>query len=339
MRLDRLLRAFGRHLHPHRHSLRSRHYSHAHAARLRALVDDFQPHLAVMEELWMARYAPLLRSLGLPYVYDAHNVESRLHRDRQQAQSHRPTIRQRLKAWSIRASERTLTRDAAQVWACSRLDAESLMSLYGPLSDVRVIPNTIDTAAYRSVRATQGQSPPVMILVGRFAYPPNRRAAHVLLDEIFPAVRRRHPTCRLHLVGGGPSAYMRERAAAMDALTVTGFVDDVRPYLADSTIAVVPLTEGGGTRLKIIEAFASHLPVVSTAKGAEGLDVTDGTHIRIANSPTAMAEAASHLLARPDRCHAQATAAHKYMQEKYSWAAVQPTIRRALRDCADRHLS
>jgi glycosyltransferase involved in cell wall biosynthesis len=226
------------------------------------------------------------------------------------------------------------------VWTCSTKDAQEIEALYSPPSDVKVIPNTLDASSYSGVReGREGDGEdPVLLFIGAFGYPPNRRAAHLLLDEIFPEVRRQHPNSRLRLVGGSPSEYMREWGDEQ-AVTVTGFVDDVRPHLAASDIAVIPLMEGSGTRLKIIEAFASKLPVVSTPKGVEGLDVEHGKHALIGDAPGAIASHVSRLVEQPTLRSEMVEEAYELMKQSYSWQSVQDTITRAMRTCVHRHSS
>jgi glycosyltransferase involved in cell wall biosynthesis len=107
-------------------------------------------------------------------------------------------------------------------------------------------------------------------------------------------------------------------------VTLTGFVDDVRPLIAQSWISVVPLHTGGGTRLKILEAMALGTPVVATSKGAEGLDVQSGRHLLIADTPEAFAQSAIRLLKEPELRRQLAKSAYQLIREKYDWAVVIP---------------
>jgi glycosyltransferase involved in cell wall biosynthesis len=109
-----------------------------------------------------------------------------------------------------------------------------------------------------------------------------------------------------------------------DRVTLTGFVDDVRPLIAAAGVSVVPLRVGGGTRLKILEAMALRTPVVTTSKGAEGLDVQPGEHLLIADTPEAFAAASLRLLQEPGLRQRLADNAYRLVAEKYDWAVTMP---------------
>ena len=338
--LFRKVRSLGRYVHPRRHPRANQYYSSTLEDRLRETIEDFQPDLVIFEELWLYRYLPSVRSTGCPVIFDAHNVEATLRTDMQQASSGRGGWGSRLNAWSVRNIERALVRQSEQVWACSTKDAQEIETLYSPSPDVEVAPNTLDASSYSGVREGRGGDgeAPILLFIGAFGYPPNRRAAHHLLDEIFPRVQRQHPNVRLRLVGGSPSEHMREWGAEQ-AITVTGFVDDIRSHLAASDIAVIPLMEGSGTRLKIIEAFASKLPVVSTPKGVEGLEVEHGIHALIAEVPDGIASHVSRLIEQPTLRSEMAEEAYELMKQSYSWQSVQGTITGAMQTCVYRHNS
>jgi glycosyltransferase involved in cell wall biosynthesis len=145
---------------------------------------------------------------------------------------------------------------------------------------VHLIPNGVDCEAYGAL--PEGRTgEPLILYLGSMSWPPNAEAALFLANDVLPVVRRRVPEARLRIVGRNPSAEV-VRSAAADGVEVTGGVESVIPHLRDAALLAVPLEAGGGTRLKILEALASGLPVVSTPIGAEGLDLTDGEHLLVA---------------------------------------------------------
>ena len=139
--------------------------------------------------------------------------------------------------------------------------------------------------------------------------------------DILPLIRAAEPDVRLSIVGRAPTPEVK-RLADDHAIQVTGRVDDVRPYVRDAAVYIVPLRIGGGTRLKIFEAMAMGKAVVSTTVGAEGLPVTSGEHLLLADEPHTFARAVVSLLRGPDRRAQLEQAARALVVERYDWSAV-----------------
>ena len=151
-----------------------------------------------------------------------------------------------------------------------------------------VVPN-----AYRRPERPVGSadvgSPPTVTFQGTLRYPPNAEAARFLVDEVAPELRRLVPDVHIRLVGvSTPSLDLLDDPPRV---TVVGQVDDIADELARADVVVVPLRFGSGTRLKVLEAFAHRIPVVSTTLGAEGLGVVDGVHLLVADEPVDVATA------------------------------------------------
>jgi len=269
---------------------------------LRERTEEYSYRWVVIEELALARYGEISRSRGCRVIFDAHNVEGTLRAelaggDGGDSEGWLRRVRKRVLASRLMAEERRAVCGADQVWACSAMDAKTLSALYG--SRAAVVPNAVEVDAYRRDSAAEDGdwdgNPLTLLFTGSFSYIPNSDAAMRLIGEVLPLVRRRHPNARLWLVGRNPSAAMLLAAKADPAIVVTGAVSSVLPYLHAEAIVVVPLTVGSGTRLKILEAFAAGTPVVSTAKGAEGIDAKDGHHLLLREEPAAIASAAVEL--------------------------------------------
>jgi glycosyltransferase involved in cell wall biosynthesis len=196
---------------------------------------------------------------------------------------------------------------------CSELDATRARA--GGVPRVEVVPN-----AYREVPDPVGRrevsDPPTVLFQGTLRYPPNAEGARFFVREVLPLLREAVPWVRLRLVGTTAPAL-----AALDdppAVTLVGQVPDIAAELAGADLVVVPLRFGSGTRLKVLEAFAQKVPVVSTALGAEGLGVRDGVHLLVADTPVDLAAACARLLGDPALRAALAERAHALFTERYA---------------------
>jgi glycosyltransferase involved in cell wall biosynthesis len=168
---------------------------------------------------------------------------------------------------------------------CSEAERHKLAALLPSTARICVIENTIDVNAAGTRRRVDAghDSGPLLFFPGVLNYPPNRDAVTRLVSAILPGVQQTLPGARLSILGRG-SAAIEESVTRSPSVRFAGEVEDVSPYFAAATLMCVPLRAGGGTRFKILEAFAWRLPVVSTPKGCENLNVTDGEHLMIADT-------------------------------------------------------
>jgi glycosyltransferase involved in cell wall biosynthesis len=190
---------------------------------------------------------------------------------------------------------RSASRHVEQIVVCSQLDADRITS--SGVRRVAVVPNAYPRPD-RPVRRSDVGSPPTILFHGTLRYPPNADAAQWLVGRIGPALRNLVPDARIRLVGlGNP-----DQAGLNDppATTVVGPVPDIVTELNRADVVVVPVRFGSGTRVKILEAFAHRIPVVSTTLGAEGLGLVDGRHLLLADSAQGLATACARLLTEPD---------------------------------------
>jgi len=159
-----------------------------------------------------------------------------------------------------------------------------------------------------------------VLFLGTMSWGPNAAAAKFLVETVLPKLRERVPDARVVIVGHNPPAELKA-FHGKPGIEVTGGVPDVKPYFANSTLLAVPLDAGGGTRLKILEAFAAGLPVVSTAIGAEGINATSVVHFIAAERPE-FADAIADVLALPDAATHMATAARQLANDVYDWGRI-----------------
>ncbi|MBZ0287215.1 MAG: glycosyltransferase family 4 protein, partial [Anaerolineae bacterium] len=164
----------------------------------------------------------------------------------------------------------------------------------GARPDMPVIPIAIDTDEQAQI--ARKPSGPHIVHIGTMYWPPNIDGITWFLDEIYPRIKQQVPDVRCTLIGARPPASIVERAQNDPSLTVTGYVEDPLPYLADSSMMVVPLRAGGGMRVKILNALSQGIPMVSTTVGCEGIAVKAGEDILIADDPQGFADASARLL-------------------------------------------
>lgn len=218
------------------------------------------------------------------------------------------------RAW--RRNEVAAARKFACLVVCSENDREYL----GPKAVV--VPNGTDIS--NDVTFSPG-IPGRMLYVGAMGYKPNDDAVRHFVRTTLPRIVTDLPEAHLVVVGRCPSRALRALADGT-RVQVVGRVDDVRPYLSDASLSVVPLRFGGGTRLKILESLAMKTPVVSTEIGAEGLNLEAGHHISIANEPQAFADACLGLLKDQEGRRKMAEAGHERVREGYSWERISDHV-------------
>jgi glycosyltransferase involved in cell wall biosynthesis len=224
-----------------------------------------------------------------------------------------------LEASALRAIERRALKDFDTVVVVGEHERERLPQGPGRAS-VLVCPNGIDMP-----EPLPGPTTPTVSFVATMGWAPNTDAALWLGREIWPEVLARVPEARLLLVGRDPTPAVR--ALAGPTVEVSGTVDDVRPYLAQTAVAVAPLRSGGGTRLKLLEALGVGRPVVSTTIGVDGLEDLVGRGVVVADDPVAIAEALAELLKHPQKAADMGREGHDAVAADHSWdGALAPLL-------------
>jgi glycosyltransferase involved in cell wall biosynthesis len=225
----------------------------------------------------------------------------------------------RLQAASLLAHqyERTIYAAFDRTILVSAKDEEYLHHL-SPDLNTRVIPSGVDSQYFKPANSIVRT--PTLVFVGNYDYPPNTAAVGMLVNAILPRVKLEIPEARATLVGPNPPPWLT--ALAGDAVEVTGYVQDVRPYLARAACFVAPLTLGSGMRNKILEAMAMGLPVVSTPIGCEGIAVTDGQDVLLGQSPEELARAAISVLQDRGLWEQIAQGGLQLVRQRYNWHKV-----------------
>jgi len=248
-----------------------------------------------------------------PKVLFEHNVETAIgHRQAEHARH--PLVRSYLllEAAKIRRFERRIAMAFDHCIMVSDDDCRTMTEEFG-VRHASAIPTGVDVDYFMPM--TSHPPEPTVVFVGSMDWLPNQDAVEFFVASVLPRIRAEIPV-RFVVAGRNPPAAMR----ALEGVHVTGTVDDIRPYLRDAHVCVVPLRVGGGTRIKIFEALAMGKAVVSTSVGAEGLPVTDGRDILLADDPALFASAVVRLLTDPDlRCGLGE--AGRRLTEQFSWDA------------------
>lgn len=215
--------------------------------------------------------------------------------------------------------EGEVCRAVKSVIAVSQEDANAMRSEYGARR-VTAIPTGVDIDYFAPPEAAGPAAD--LVFVGSMDWLPNIYGVQWFVKEILPLIRKVRPACSLVIAGRRPKPEVLRLPEKDPGIRVTGTVEDIRPYLWTSGISVVPLKIGGGTRLKIYEAMAAGIPVVSTTIGAEGLDVRNGEDIHIADSPVDFAARCVELLNDTVAHRRMADTAMEMVRSRYSWEIV-----------------
>lgn len=267
-----------------------------------------------VEFCWMA-YPSFPTAARL--VLDEHNIEYDILR--RTARSETQTAR---KLYNV-VDYRKLRREERAIWrkfdACcltSERD-ERLLRRDLPSTRTAIVPNGADTSFFRPQAAPP--EPMTIAFFGQISYYPNTDGLLFFLREVMPRLKQTHPRVTLLIIGMSPPEVIS--AYEGDDVIVTGVVDDIRPYLERASVIIAPLRIGGGTRLKILEAMAMGKPVVSTRIGAEGIDVTDGQDILLADSAGEFAARVRQVLDDPVLARQLGGAARRLIEQRYDWQA------------------
>jgi glycosyltransferase involved in cell wall biosynthesis len=283
--------------------------------RIRKEVAAFKPDYVVIEgaswALYLALIALVLRKTlpNVKIVYHAHNVEYLLRQERSN----------RLVAALTRWTERYLLTNCDRSFAVSEDDRQRFFSLYGVLPSL--LPNGVDCSAYSvpaaeidTVRESFGITDEAILFMGLYGYPPNTEAVRFLAEQVMPALHHERPNLRLVVTGGGPPI-------SPPWLINTGVISrrDLNAVICACRVGVAPIFRGSGTRLKILEYMAAALPVVSTKKGAEGLNLEADTHVLYAETAAEFQGALRRLLCDSSFSKSLSLQAAAFVRSNFDW--------------------
>ena len=312
--------------------------SAAFQAALAKTLERLDPDVVEVEGIELAQYlfqvADIRGDRKRPLlVYDDHNAEYVL-----QQRAFETDVRQPRRwiaaAYSyvqwrrLRTYERRACLTADRVVAVSDTDARALRKLI-PSLEIAVVPNGVDmdyyTAPVPPLETEEGPGALDLVFTAKMDFRPNVDAVLWFAQSVLPLIRRESPETRFWAVGKSPHA--RLAPLAQDpGVVLTGWVEDVRPYIAGASLYVIPLRIGGGTRLKVLEAMGMGKAIVSTALGCEGFDLVPGQELVVADEPAEFAAAVLDLLRNAERRERLGRAARRFAGSRYDWRMIVPRL-------------
>jgi glycosyltransferase involved in cell wall biosynthesis len=286
-------------------------------------------------DLWQFEWTPYVATLPADAearrLLIAHNVDSLIWQRYHETEQHplkRFYIRQQWR--KFQRFERRVFAEVDRVVAVSAEDATIVRQQFG-VERVDVVENGIDRPFFENVSGCRKAE--TILFLGALDWRPNLDAVRLLLDDIFPVIRRAEPSARLCIVGRNAPDWLTQRVAQMNRVELHANVADVRPYLGDSGVLAVPLRIGGGSRLKILEALACGLPVVSTRIGAEGLCLRPGQDLVVVEDVRDMAAALVDSIRNPARVRAMAQQGRQIVLDRYDWDVLAGKLERVWEKC------
>jgi sugar transferase (PEP-CTERM/EpsH1 system associated) len=276
----------------------------------------FQPDAVHLDTLGLLQHVQ--NSSSIPVVMNHHNVESQMMWRRAEKSRFRPAAwLLRRQAQQLEQLERRAAERCAIHLAVSELDAERLRAV-APAARVHVVPNGVDVGYFDGRRSSAQAAPHSMVFVGGMDWYPNRDAVDWFLKNVFPAVKSEFPAATFTVVGRGSQAIERKA----DGILGTGEVADIRPFVARSAAFVCPIRDGGGTRLKVLDALAQRIPLVATPLAVEGIRLRDGDQVMLADAGPTFAAAIKRLFENPAKAQAMADRGREFVEREFSWQRV-----------------
>ena len=332
------------------------------SARLEALLARENFDIVQVEGIEMAQYglamkgydlaSTFLAGLGLhggmlagssitrsKLVFDDHNAEYVLQQRAYETDRRYPTRWHRalysfVQQIKLRRYEAAVCRAADAVVAVSERDREALRDIVPDLP-IAVVPNGVDSAYFSALVPAGGYAIPPskirhlasLVFTGTLDFRPNIDAVTWFCEEVLPLIKKEIFHIHFYIVGKSPTREVL-RLGEDAAVTVTGYVSDVRPYIAQAKVYVVPIRMGAGTKLKVLEAMAMGIPVVSTSLGAEGIAVTPDQDVLVADDAASFAEKVVALMNNEPMRRQMSERGRALMEARYDWQVIAPELER-----------
>lgn len=222
-----------------------------------------------------------------------------------------------LDVFKVKFWEKHYWRKADKLVAVSQEDKKEMLKLI-PGADVDIIPNGVDVAHYKNHKATKKRFPTVLYGVTNFEWLQNQEATEILMNDVWPTIKKSIGNARVWIVGRQIPEWVKKRAKQKD-VELTENIPEARDAYSSATIMVAPIRGAGGTRLKVLEAMAAGLPVVSTPTGVAGLNVKHNIHAMIAKSNSGLAKQAVRLLKNKALADKIGKAGQRHVEKYFDW--------------------
>jgi polysaccharide biosynthesis protein PslH len=292
--------------------------------KIKTAIASLEPDLVFVFRFYLAPFVLPAMQTATPFWLDVDELEStsraRLAQLYAGAKHPRESIA-RMEFPAYERLEREHLKSFARLFAASELECATIRARHGH-SDVRVMPNVYPFVLPQEQREPNGRAR--LLFVGTFNYFPNQDAIEFFSKQVLPTITARSARPVETIVIG--SGFHATGGSLSSGITIVGAVPDTTPYYADCDAVIVPLRAGGGTRIKILEAFSHRRAVVSTSVGAEGLRVEDRIHLRIADDPESIAQRCLELLDNGHERTAMAQRAHTFFLEQHSLTKLEAAV-------------
>jgi glycosyltransferase involved in cell wall biosynthesis len=303
----------------------------------RSVIDTYQPEMQervrsmlaansydglVASEIDMAFYGLQAAKNSVPALLEELEIYS-IYDQYRKATGLKAKTRSSLTWFKLKNYMRRLSKTYSIISVVSKKE-QALVASCLPGKEVAVIHNGTDLDYYPFTPYNAVERAPRLVFNGALTFNLNYEAVSYFVRDIFPLVRKQAPELELSVTGNNNGVNIESLKA--DGVRFTGYLDDLRPHVAGSAICVAPLLRGGGTRLKILEAFALGTPVVATSKGAEGLEIKNGEHLLVADNPAEFARAVIRLRTEPTLAASLALNARKLVEQQYGWDTIGQTL-------------
>jgi len=298
-------------------------------AAVRTAIQEFAFDAAHLDTISLAQYLDELRSI--PVVMTHHGAESFMIRRRIARERNLLLKGFFFAEWlALRDYERRMCPRVATNVVVSAADAKILADI-APASRFVVIENGVDVDYFTPVQHNASRT---LVFAGRLDQYSNREGILFFMREVWPSVRSAYRDAAIHIIGSNPPESLLSLAKTDPNVKVHGFVPDVRPYFQSACIAVCPIRDGGGTRIKVLDALAQGIPIVATTIACEGIDVVPDRHLLVADTPEEFASQIKRIFEDANLRTALAANGRALAERAYSWDAIAAKLGRVYGEAA-----